>query len=58
MEYVETYDDIRELTEDVFNMLKQLGRNVKRRDVIIEIDVKEMEIAVYENSDQDMENSR
>ena len=53
MDYQETYDDMRELTDDVFQMLRKLQNVAGKKDLIIEIDVRKMEVAVFEDSDSD-----
>ena len=45
--FAENYKDIRELTEDVFKLLKGAGK-VMNKNLLIEIDTKSMEVIVYE----------
>ena len=51
MDYQETYDNMHELTDDLFQLLRKLQNVAGKKDLIIEIDVKNMEVAVFEDSD-------
>ena len=52
MNYQETYDDMRELTDDVFQLLRKLQTTVGKQELVIEIDVKRLELSVYDDSDK------
>ena len=51
MDYQETYDDMHELTDDLFQLLRKLQNVAGKKDLIIKISVKDMEVSVFEDSD-------
>ena len=53
MDYQETYDNMYELTDDLLQLLRKLQNVAGKKDLIIEISVKDMEVSVFEDSDSD-----
>ena len=51
MDYQETYDNMYELTDDLLQLLRKLQNVAGKKDLIIEISVKDMEVSVFEDSD-------
>ena len=46
MDYQETYDNMYELTDDLLQLLRKLQNVAGKKDLIIEISVKDMEVSV------------
>lgn len=49
IDYTETYEDMRDIADDVLTLLKKLKKTAGKRAIIIEIDIKNMELSVYED---------
>ena len=52
MERIESYDDVRDLAEDVYKLIRQVGNAVGYNNLVIEIDLNQMEVIITDE-DQD-----